>query len=184
MSDAYVGEIRIFSGNYAPQNWHICDGTLLAITDYQLLFAVLGTMYGGNGTTNFGLPDLRSRIPIGLGQGTGLTNRVQGQTGGTETVPLVAANLPSHTHAMMASPSNATAQFPGPTVILAAAVNTAGGTNKDVRYVPSTTAVGNKLAMSATSIQASGGTAAHPNIMPTRVLNYIIALNGLYPSSN
>ena len=83
MSDYFVGEIRLFAGAYAPANWHLCDGSLLSINTYQALYSLIGTTYGGVGVSTFGLPDLRGRIPIGQGQGTGLTNRVLGQNGGT-----------------------------------------------------------------------------------------------------
>jgi microcystin-dependent protein len=184
MSEAFVGEIRLFSGNYAPEGWHICDGTVLSVTDYQVLYSLIGNTYGGTAPTTFAIPDLRSRVALGVGQGTGLTNRALGQTGGTETVQLTQAQMPGHTHTMMASPNGATAQTPGPSLMLAAAVNTGGAPNKDIRYVPSTVTVGAKLAMGPTAIQSAGNDGSHANIMPSKAMTYIICLAGLYPQFN
>src|SRR5690348_7281143 len=98
MSDPFIGEIRIFAGNFAPQGWFLCDGSILPISQYTPLFSLLGTTYGGNGQTTFGLPDLRGRVVVSFGQGPGRSAYVQGQTGGQENVTLVANQMPAHTH--------------------------------------------------------------------------------------
>ena len=171
--DAYVGEIRIFAGNFAPVNWSFCDGQLLAIQDNQALFALIGTTYGGNGSTTFGKPDLRGRLPIGDQQGTGLSNRVMGQPIGTETVTLTETQLPAHQHQVTVSTtaanlSNVTANLIG------------GG----LHYVSATETSFTEGAMEAGTIGATGGNAAHNNMMPYLVLNFIICLNGIFPSRN
>src|ERR1700761_4579341 len=98
MADPFLGQIMIFGGNFTPYGWAFCQGQLLNISQYSALYALLGTMYGGNGSTTFGLPDLRSRVAIGFGQGPGLSNYVQGQLGGMETVTLNINQMPSHNH--------------------------------------------------------------------------------------
>ena len=101
--DEYIGIIKLFAGNFAPRNWALCQGQLLPIAQNQALFSILGTTYGGNGTTNFALPDLRGRTPICFGQGPGLQPYVQGQTGGVETVTLIQTQIPAHTHMLNAT---------------------------------------------------------------------------------
>jgi len=108
MSEAFVGEIRLFGGNYSPVNWHKCDGSMLSVSNYQVLYSLLGTTYGGDGVNTFGLPDLRSRLPVGMGQGTNLTNRVIAQKFGEETVALASNQLPVHTHTLVATTTQAT----------------------------------------------------------------------------
>lgn len=175
MSDAYLGEIKLFSGNYAPVDWMICDGSLLNVSNYNALFALLGVTYGGNGVSTFALPDLRGRVPVGQGQGTGLSNRAMGNTGGNETVTLTAAQMPVHTHSWQVSTADGNANTPGSTVMLA---KPTGTTNAYTLYrAPGesglTTAAG-----PSDMISASGGNAAHDNIMPSMALNYIICVNG------
>src|SRR5215213_5859350 len=98
MADPYIGEIRMFAGNFAPRGWALCNGQLLSISQNTALFSLLGTMYGGNGQTTFALPDLRGRVPLHFGQGPGLSNYVEGEVGGTETVTLTTGEMPSHNH--------------------------------------------------------------------------------------
>lgn len=178
MSDYFIGEIRLFAGKYPPANWHLCDGSLLKISEYQALYAIIGVTYGGDGVNTFAIPDLRGRIPIGQGQGTGLTNRVVGQSGGAETVALTDVNLAAHTHTLNTSGSLATSAIPGSTVTYAntaspitqylkPGLGSAGGT--PANPIPST--------ISSTSV--AGG---HPNVMPSAILTYMIALNGTFPT--
>lgn len=170
MSEPFIGEIRMFGGTFAPVGWALCDGQLLAISQNDALFSLLGTTYGGDGRTTFGLPDLRGRVPIHQGTGSGLTNRAMGATGGSETVTLSADQLPAHTHTMNASTNAADAADP------AGAVLAEGGA--DI-YVED-----NANQALATSIGATGGSQPHDNLMPFQCTNYIISLFGIYPSRN
>ena len=119
MAEPFVGEIRIFAGNYAPVDWYLCEGQLLDIASNQVLYALLGTVYGGNGVTTFGLPDLRGKLPIGQGTGTGLTPRILGQTPGSAQVTLNQGQLPEHNHVINAVTTTATTATPGPLLALA-----------------------------------------------------------------
>jgi microcystin-dependent protein len=182
MSDPYLGEVRLFAGNYAPEGWNLCDGTLLQISSNEALYAIMGTVYGGNGTTNFAVPDFRGRVPISIGTGNGLTPRVLGVFGGSETVVLAEANLPSHTHNLIATTTNGTISTPTPTgtMILAAPHNTAG--NTDLRYIASATAIANTFNLAPTAVADTGQNTPHANIMQSVPLTFIIALAGTFPS--
>ncbi len=169
MSDQYVGEIRMFAGNYAPQGWAFCNGALLPINGNDALYSVLGTTYGGDGRTNFALPDLRGRIPISRGTLEG-TSYGLGSMGGTEKVTLEESQLPAHTHiakagtaAPVSSPANA---YWGKTTGIANYL--AGGTPN--------------VQMSQSLISVEGGNQAHDNVMPSFAVSFIIALNGIYPT--
>ncbi|HTV44170.1 MAG TPA: tail fiber protein [Stellaceae bacterium] len=172
MSDPFIGTIRLVAFNFAPVGWALCDGTALLIPSNQVLFALLGTTFGGDGQQTFNLPDLRSRAAIGQGSGPGLSSYVPGQTGGQETVTLTAQQAPAHSHALMAA-ANVTTPNPGPTVAL-------GTPATEVRIYGS----GTPTALSAGSIGAFGGGGAHENRQPYLALNYIIALTGVFPSQN
>src|SRR3569623_1528496 len=119
--DNFLGEIRMFAGNYAPEDWHFCDGSTLQINQFDALYALLGTTYGGDGRVTFGLPDLRGRAPVHKGTGTGLPPVTLGQKGGSETVSLPAANLPPHTHPLNAVNAPATTNTPGNGMMLSTA---------------------------------------------------------------
>lgn len=166
MAEYYVGEIRIFSGNYAPEGWAMCNGQLLSIAGNEVLYTVLGTTYGGDGQSTFGLPDLRGRVPIGVGGGYAL-----GNNGGAETVTLTTEQLPAHTHTAL---GNATASVSTPTNAYWAS-NTAYNTFSGAAP---------NAALSANCIGSVGGNQEHENMMPFNVLTFIIALNGLFPSPN
>lgn len=177
MVDCYVGEVRLFAGRYPPASWHMCDGSLLNVSEYPALFALLGTTYGGDGRTTFGIPDLRGRVPLGQGTGTGLTARVVGQSGGAETVALTAANAPPHSHSFATAGVTATDLTPGQTLAFANTTSPATAYLKD-----GVTGAATAATLAAVSISTSTGGVAHNNIMPTMVLTYMIALNGLYPN--
>ena len=170
-TDPYLGEINIFCGNFAPYGFEFCNGQLLSIAEYDALYALLGTTYGGDGQTTFGLPDLRGRLPVGSnGQGPGLSNYPLGQQGGAENVTVTTAQLPVHTHSLPASSAPGTLASPQNAV---PADNGAGG----AQYVaaPATT-------LPATPLGSAGSSQAHSNIQPVLVVNYIIATQGLFPS--
>lgn len=170
MSEPFVGEIRMFAGNFAPRGWAFCDGQLLAVSQNDALFSLFGTIYGGDGRTTFGLPDLRGRIPIHAGSGPGLSPRRLGAKGGEEKVTLTVNQLPSHTHPLTGTASGATTIDPvgnAPAQGLADYLNPRGP------------AVGQ---MSGLSITNTGGSRSHTNLMPFLCVHFIVALFGIYPS--
>jgi microcystin-dependent protein len=170
MSEPFVGEIRMFAGNFAPRGWAFCDGQLLAVSQNDALFSLLGTIYGGDGRTTFGLPDLRGRIPIHAGSGPGLSLRRLGAKGGVESVSLTANQLPSHSHPLQASAQSATEALPEGKVLARSDVDI---------YIEGETPAEN---MASTSITAVGGSQRHSNLMPFLCIHFIIALFGIYPS--
>lgn len=177
MSDYFIGEIRLFVGMYPPSGWNLCDGTLLKISEYQALYSLIGTTYGGDGVNNFALPDLRGRIPISQGQGPGLTNRVVAQAGGSETATLTAAQLPAHTHFVLTAGTNATTPNLGTSVMFA---NTASPVTQYLKSGLGTTG-GTAVQPAAPTISTTGSGQPHQNVMPSAILTYMIALNGTYP---
>ncbi len=168
MSDQYVGEIRMFAGNYAPQGWELCDGRALSVSDYQILYALIGTTYGGN-QVSFNLPDLRGRLPIGRS-----TNRPQGTAGGVETVVLTPAQLPSHTHVANANKDLASSAGTVPT-------NAFWGNSGTMAHYQEFAAA-SLVPMSDAAVSSVGGGVAHENVMPSFVVNFIIAVQGIFPS--
>ena len=188
MSEAYLGEIRMFAGNYAPENWVLCDGSLVSLSAYQALYTILGTQYGGNGVTNFGLPDYRGHLPIGQGTGTGLTPRVLGQTPGVEAVSLTSANTPAHSHAFVVSTTLATSTTPVPPAPAAPSSQTFGqfpgaGVIKGLYSTGTNTAP--SVSLDPSFLDPAGGVAMstpHSNMMGSLAINYIICLAGIYPT--
>lgn len=170
MSDPFVGEIRIFAGNFAPQGWAFCNGQLLAVSQFDALFSLLGTIYGGDGRTTFALPDLSGRVPLHMGAGPGLSNRTIGSKGGAEYVTLTTQQMPSHTHALAAS-GNIASQVSGKGNLLAKSTNIDlySGDPPDTALAPQ-------------SIDNVGGSQSHTNIMPYLSISFIIALFGIYPT--
>jgi microcystin-dependent protein len=164
--DPFLGEIRMFGGNFAPQGWATCDGQILSIAQNTALFSLLGTTYGGNGQTTFALPDLRGRLPVHIGGGL-----TMGQAGGSETVILTTTNLPAHTHATNAA-SAATTLSP-------AGQYWAADPGENV--APYAAAPDGRV-MSGTAIGAQGGSQPHENMQPFLAVTFIIALEGIYPS--
>ncbi|MEO2268181.1 tail fiber protein [Pseudoalteromonas sp. YIC-656] len=174
MSEPYVGEIRMFAGNFAPRGWAFCDGQLLAVTQNDALFSLLGTLYGGDGRTNFGLPDMRGRLPIHKGQGGGLSNHNIGQKFGSENETLTINQLPSHTHSLMASIDEANASDPSNHVL-------ATQTDGDKPYADATSDPSKFQQLAQQSIANNGGSQPHSNLMPSLCVNFIISLFGIYP---
>jgi len=168
----YLGELRLVSFNFPPKGWAFCDGQLLSINQNQALFALLGTTYGGNGTTNFALPDLRGRVPLQAGPGPGLQSYTLGQTGGQEFHTLTLAELPPHTHVAYADSTPGSSA--GPSRALPA---------RNAAAVPVYSAVP-AVQLAPTAIGAAGGGQAHENRPPTLTLHYIIALQGIFPSQS
>ena len=171
--DSIIGEIRMFAGNFAPTGWAFCQGQLLPIAQNQALFSLLGTTYGGNGTTTFALPDLRGRVPVGFGQGPGLSNRVIGEQFGSELVTLNINQMPSHNHTVNA-------------------VTTEGNQNLPTNSLPANTKTLDKeysdananTTMKATMVNPTGGSQPFGVSQPSLGVNFIIALQGIYPSRN
>lgn len=182
MGDQFIGEIRIFSGNYAPEDWALCDGKLLPIQGHEALYSLLGTVYGGDGKANFGLPDLRGRLPVSQGTPAySTTNYVLGQKDGTENVTLTEAEMPYHEHTLQALPSAGTTGT-AKNNYLAQSIDARGGTYQDLFYLQGTAPVRTTFVMNMQSVTPAGGGNAHTNVMPCTGINFIIALNGVYPS--
>lgn len=174
--DPIIGQIILFSGNFAPRGWALCDGSLLSISTNDALYSILGTTYGGDGKTTFALPDLRGRVPMGAGNGPGLTPRTLGQAAGTETHALTGDNVPPHTHPFLA------AAGPGTQSTAAGASLGTFGTSAPPNGPYTTEAP--SVAMAEGSIGANTGEAGGdiPLVQPSLSLNYIIATVGIYPS--
>jgi microcystin-dependent protein len=166
MGTPYVGEIRMFGGNFAPAGWMFCDGSLLPISENDVLFALIGTTYGGDGQTTFALPDLRGRIPIHAGAGHTL-----GEVSGVESVTLTLQQIPNHTHAALAQSGNGSQSNPSNGVW-------AGSTQG--LYAPGP----GSLAMNPAAIGLSGGNQPHDNMMPFTAVSFIIFLFGVFPPQN
>lgn len=194
MADPLVGEIQIFGFNFAPYGWAQCYGQLMNINQNTALFSLLGTYYGGNGTSTFGLPDFRGRVAIGQGQGPGLTDRVMGEDGGTETVTLNILQIPPHTHAitgvavnMMASSQPATQPNPTSTVNTLAAFNDPAVSAINNAYnniAPDVTLNTGAAAGISGTIGITGTNLPFSTMQPTLGLNYCIALYGQFPMRN
>jgi microcystin-dependent protein len=172
----YLGEIKMFAGNFAPVGWALCDGSLLPINQNTPLFSLLGTTYGGNGTTTFALPDLRGRFPMNAGTGANLTPRVLGDVGGQETVTLTAAQMPAHTHTVAAGADSTVATTDQPQ-------NALPGRNASATPSYGKT-VNTTMASSAIVVAPAGGGQPHPNMPPFVCVNFIIALTGIFPARN
>lgn len=168
MADPFLGEIRAFGFNYAPRYWAACDGQVLPINQYESLYSLLGTMYGGDGRTTFALPDLRGRVAFDAGP-----THAQGSTGGSETHVLQQAEMPTHTHSWMASSTTADSASPADSLLAASTA-----TN------PAWAAPGSPVAMAPEAIAATGGAVGHENMQPWLVVQYCICLKGLFPPRN
>ena len=172
MSDPFIGEIRMFAGTFAPRGWARCDGQLLDVSQNDALFSLLGTIYGGDGRTEFGLPDMRGRLPVHQGQGPGLSPRALGSKGGSETVTLTLQEIPNHSHELQCSTAAGDSDDPAGRFLAAPP------TARSYRAIaPNTNLAGDK-------VQATGGSQPHNNLMPSLCVHFIIALVGIYPSRN
>ena len=176
MSEPFLGEIRMFGGNFAPRGWAFCNGQLLSIAQNTALFSLLGTTYGGDGRVTFGLPDLRGRVAINPGQGPGLSNYSLGEVTGTENVTILQTQMPAHTHAVACNTGAATQPSPANTVF-AAPVDSQGGAGNG--YAPAASGT-----MSPAMIAPTGGGQPVPILQPLLCLSFIIALEGIFPSRN
>jgi microcystin-dependent protein len=172
--EAMIGEIRMFAGNFAPRGWALCNGQLLSIAQNTALFSILGTTYGGDGRTTFALPDLRGRVPISAGQGPGLSDKRLGQQGGQETVTLTANEMPAHTHTATINADTSVAISDQPRNLIPA------------RNAAATPQYGDKITGKlndkTVSVENAGGNQPHENMPPYTTVNYIIALQGIFPS--
>lgn len=175
--DPFLGEIRLFAGSYIPENWVACNGQTLSVTEYQALYSLLGTTYGGDGVTTFAVPNLQ--VALAVGQSGSVTPPTMAnpyplaQKGGAYQVTLTEANLPNHTHAASVSSASATTVTPGPSVTFAAT------TDSYTAYV--TSASPPTVTAAANAVSSVGGGQGHQNMMPTLVMNYIMAVAGIYP---
>jgi len=168
MSEPFVAEIRIFAGNFAPRGWAFCNGQLLPVSQNTALFSLIGTTYGGDGRTSTALPNLQGRAPMHPGRGPGLTARRLGERGGVETVTLTEAQMPSHNHTARASEEDGRFLTPENMYFGAGSTIYAQGTSN--------------ATMAEQTLPNAGGSQPHDNLQPFLVMNYIIALVGLYPS--
>jgi microcystin-dependent protein len=173
MSEPFLGEISMFGGNFAPRGWAFCDGQLLSISQNTALFSLLGTTYGGDGRTTFALPDLRGRVPLHQGQGPGLGSYTLGQNGGSENVTLTTGQMPSHNHLVnVDTGDNGTTSHPNNQYLASS-----GGVSIYNSVTDSST-------LNPGTVQAAGGNQPHANLQPYLCIDFIIALEGIYPSRN
>lgn len=175
MSEPYLGDIKMVGHNFAQRGWAFCDGQLLPISSHEALFSLLGTTYGGDGRTTFALPDLRGRAPIHEGQGPGLSNHRLGSRNGSETNTLTTAQLPSHNHALSASDKKATAVTPNEGVLAT------GKTDRSGEELIYDNINNPTVALKTTSIGNTGGSQSVNNMMPYITMNFVIALEGIFP---
>jgi len=177
MSNPFVGEIRMFGGNFAPAGWMFCDGQLLPISENETLFNLIGTTYGGDGQSTFALPNLQSRVPVHPG---GAQNYILGESGGVESVTLTTQQIPTHSHPVTSSSNPADVNIPAANTILAN-MGPSG-----IVQVPCYKAFDglSQVVMNAASVAPFGGSQPHDNLQPYLVISYIISLFGIYPQPN
>lgn len=177
MTTPYVGEIRLFSFPRIPTGWFACDGSLKPIANNEVLYTLLGTTYGGDGVNTFAVPDLRGQVPLHMGTGPGLTNRPIGLRSGSESVTLLATQIPAHTHPFNVNSTLATANAPANNLLLAAP------SNNDKMYTSELTGL-TAYALAATATGGTGGNLPHANTMPTLTASFCIAWAGIFPSQS
>jgi microcystin-dependent protein len=173
-NEPFLGEIYLSGINFAPRGYALCSGQILSIAQNTALFSLLGTTFGGNGQTNFALPDLRGRVPVGAGQGPGLSNKTLGEVAGEEAVTLIATQMPAHSHALNAVTDAGDVSAPTNAFL----ANT-GALDKEYKSTP-----GTSTSMNPAAIGVSGGSQPHDNMPPYLVLNMYIAMEGIFPSRN
>lgn len=181
--EPFIGQVIMFGGNFAPRGWAFCDGQLLSINQNQALFSILGTTYGGDGRTTFGLPDLRGRSAMHAGNGPGLSDRRLGAKGGQETVTLSVAEMPAHTHVTTVTGSIKVTEEDATSNEVAgnSLANSTNNTNAYTADAPNADLHPNSLDTSIT-VNNNGGSQSHPNMPPFQCVNYVIALVGIFPS--
>jgi microcystin-dependent protein len=175
MSSPFVGQLLLVPYNFAPKGWTFASGQIISISQNTALFSLLGTTYGGNGQTTFALPDLRGRVPIGQGQAPGLQNYDLGQVDGVETITLLTTEMPAHTHAYHTSNTKALAGDPNGGVL----ANNGSGPPPTNSYAPAGSSF--NQTMSPNTVRPAGGNLPHENMAPYLTLNWIIALQGVFP---
>jgi microcystin-dependent protein len=175
MSDQYLGEIRMFAGNFAPYGWALCNGQTLAISQNTALFSLIGTYYGGDGVTTFQLPNLQSRVPLHQGQGTGLSPYIIGQNGGNESVTLTTQQMPQHNHTVGTFNGPGNGQHPSGSLL----ASTTAAAEK-----PYTSNASDGTTLNTQAVSFAGGSQPHTNLQPYLCITFIIALQGIYPSRN
>ena len=176
MSETFIGEIRLLPYNFAPAGWLDCDGTLVPISEYDTLFTLIGTTYGGDGVNTFALPNLSGRVPVHQGTMPGGSTRVLGQLGGSDTVTLTLPQLPAHSHVMLAT--TAAANSPNPT-----AASVLGAVSGDTMYTADITGIESR-SLAASMLSPAGGAQPHDNTMPSLTVRYCISMYGIYPSQS
>ena len=177
MANPFIGQITMFGGNFAPNGWAFCDGQLVPISEYDSLFSVIGTTYGGDGQNTFALPNLNGRLPIGTGQGPGLSPRTLGEAAGTETSTVSLGQMPGHTHALTLNASSGPGNSASPAAAVLAVADGAryaSGTAPNAGLAGPSIALGNSL----------GGGVPHDNLQPFLAVNFIISLYGIFPSQS
>lgn len=185
--EAFLGLITIFAGNFAPRGWAFCQGQILSIAQNTALFSLLGTTYGGNGQTTFALPDLRGRVPTGTGQGPGLPPVNQGEIAGSPTTTLLITNMPAHNHTATASSSTAASTSAGTLQAPTASSLLAQSNQRDAQYIEAANAGTTVLlggGQTNVTVGIAGGSQPISILQPYLGLNFIIALEGIYPSRN
>ena len=181
MAQPYLSQITMFGGNFAPKNYALCNGQLLAINQYQALFSLLGTQFGGNGVQNFALPNLQSSLPISMGQGPGLSSYNIGQTGGAPYVTLNQQQVPPHSHGFMCAPTPSATTSPSVSGNVPGSPSASGAA---LYATPPGTPPLQPQAMGAGSCAPAGGSQPHSNLMPSLCITFIIALAGVFPTRN
>lgn len=172
MGSPYLGEIRMFAGNFAPAGWMFCEGQLLPISENDVLFALLGTTYGGDGQSTFALPDLRGRFPMHMGSGAGLSSRTLAESAGVEEVTLTTQQIPAHTHVPQGNSNSGTSDDPSGRV---------WASSSALQFISSASGVANTN-MNASTMGITGGSQPHDNMSPFLVVSFIISLFGIFPS--
>jgi microcystin-dependent protein len=185
MSTPFLGEIKMFGGNFAPAGFAMCNGQLVSIAQESALFALLGTTYGGDGVTTFALPNLQGRVPLNQGQGPGLTNRVIGESAGTNSVTLTSNTMPQHLHQPVANNVDPTSDAPATNTMPCRPKQVVGGNSVQLYTDPTKTPVAGDLKpMLAGIIGNVGNNLPHDNMMPYLVITFIISMQGIFPSRN
>lgn len=177
--EAFIGSIILFGGNFAPRGWALCQGQLLSISQNTALFSILGTSFGGDGRVTFGLPDLRGRVPVGVGQGPGLSNVVLGEQDGVESVTLLTSEIPAHNHQINCNGASGDQGLPTSGYPAGSQQDRSTGVFVDTPYATTATAI-----MAPTALSIVGSSLPHQNMQPYLGINYILCMEGIFPSRN